>query len=270
MEDLSKHQLILVALLVSFVTSLATGIFTVSLMNQAPKGVVQTINQVVERIVAPQNASVNDATSPVINAEDRITNAVAQVSKSVVKLRSIGSDTIVGLGLVISKNGIIIADKSTLAQLTGFEAVFADGSHSIMTTIQSQINGDIVFLAPNVTASSTFTPISFARSPKLGQTILTLSGTASHNGESTSSLVLAQGIVSRTLLDNINPDGSQPALIDTSISVSNSGSKTTLGSPLFNLDGEVIGINTQTVSKGSDTATFYPITQLKGAIPKVQ
>ena len=52
MNDLSKQQLILLALLVSFVTSLATGIFTVSLMSQAPQEVVQTINNVVERIGA--------------------------------------------------------------------------------------------------------------------------------------------------------------------------------------------------------------------------
>jgi S1-C subfamily serine protease len=175
-----------------------------------------------------------------------------------VKLRSLGSDTVVGLGLVISKDGIIMVDKSTLAQLTGFEAVFANGTHFPMSIIQSQINGDIVFLAPTVVASTTFAPISFAPAPKLGQTILTLSGIISPT--------LAQGIISRTLQENINSDGSQPALIDTSISAS----KIILGSPLFNLDGEVIGMNTKTVSKDLDTAAFYPIMQLKGVVPKIQ
>src|SRR3989338_3691505 len=38
-ENLTKQQIVLVTLLVSFVTSLATGIITVSLMEQEPQGV---------------------------------------------------------------------------------------------------------------------------------------------------------------------------------------------------------------------------------------
>ena len=51
MEQLTKQQIVLVTLLVGFVTSITTGIVTVSLMNQSPKGVSQTITQVVERTI---------------------------------------------------------------------------------------------------------------------------------------------------------------------------------------------------------------------------
>ncbi len=50
-EDLNKNQIILLTLLVSFVTSIATGIVTVTLIDQAPAPVAQTINQIVERTI---------------------------------------------------------------------------------------------------------------------------------------------------------------------------------------------------------------------------
>ena len=51
MESLTKTQIVLLVLLVSFVTSLTTGIVTVTLVNQAPQPVTHTINKVVEKLV---------------------------------------------------------------------------------------------------------------------------------------------------------------------------------------------------------------------------
>ncbi len=49
MEHMTKHQLILLVLLVSFVTALVTGIVTVTLVSQSPQPITQTIQKVIER-----------------------------------------------------------------------------------------------------------------------------------------------------------------------------------------------------------------------------
>ena len=46
MDKLTKTQFVMLVLLVSFVTSLATAIITATLVNQAPPLMTQTINKV--------------------------------------------------------------------------------------------------------------------------------------------------------------------------------------------------------------------------------
>ena len=50
-QDLNKSQLILLAILISFVTSIATGISTVTLMQQAPSSVTVPINRIVKQTI---------------------------------------------------------------------------------------------------------------------------------------------------------------------------------------------------------------------------
>ena len=256
MEHLTKQQLILLTLLVSFVTSLTTGIVTVSLMDQAPQGVTQTVSQVIERTIqaaVPQDAAVGTATSVDPTAE-----AVSQVSKSIVELESSHDDGVTGLGLVVSKQGVIIADRSAIAGLGDYVAVMPDGTHVPVAVVQMQANGDIVFLAPDQASSTVaFTPVSFGATPELGATALTLSGT--------STPVLGQGLVTEAVPADPHSGGNDQGHISTTISSSDA----MLGSPLFGSDGSVSGIATYSLSKG-DAASFYPIAQLKAVIPALK
>lgn len=90
MNELTKTQIVLLVLLVSFVTSLVTGIVTVTLVNQAPAPVTQTINKVIERTietVTPGSSQTAATAAPVIvTQENLIVKIVNRVSPAVVSV----------------------------------------------------------------------------------------------------------------------------------------------------------------------------------------
>ena len=84
MESLTKTQIVLLVLLVSFVTSLATGIVTVTLVNQAPQPITHTINKVVEKLVAKE---VPVKEKPVIfSNEENLVKIIKEASLAVVSV----------------------------------------------------------------------------------------------------------------------------------------------------------------------------------------
>src|SRR3989344_6001453 len=68
MNDMTKHQLILLVLLICFVTALATSVVTATLMDQAPKPITQTIQKVVERVV---DKSIGVVTEPLLKKNEK-------------------------------------------------------------------------------------------------------------------------------------------------------------------------------------------------------
>jgi len=85
MENLTKTQFVSLVILVSFITSLVTGIVTVTLVNQAPPLMTQTINKVIEKVM-PKEIQ-NQISAPLIlNQQDLIVNIVKNVSSAVVSV----------------------------------------------------------------------------------------------------------------------------------------------------------------------------------------
>lgn len=95
MEELSKTQLVLLVLLVSFVTSVATALVTATLIEQAPKPITETIYRVLERNVSSDNEEedqivetiieVNETTL-VVSEEERITDIAETAGSAVVSV----------------------------------------------------------------------------------------------------------------------------------------------------------------------------------------
>ena len=89
MDKLTKTQFVMLVLLVSFVTSLATAIITATLVNQAPPLMTQTINKVIEKAITPEEKQQEETAPPVpvvVTREDLIVKLIQDVSPSVVSV----------------------------------------------------------------------------------------------------------------------------------------------------------------------------------------
>jgi len=276
MEKLTKQQIVLVTLLVSFVTSIATGIVTVALMDQAPAGVTQTINRIVERtiekvVTEPANnnnsAAVITRETIVVKEDDKIVESVDKNKNSVVRIYTniknsvdVEQNTFIGLGTVVSKDGLI-ATGDIFADISGKYLITLDGVKFYPVKVLPR-KSDTHFYFLSVIQDEknpvTFTPVTFSdsNSLKLGQTVIAWGGNV-QNSVSTgivSSLIDAEG-----KKDTASTTASlrEVAAVNTNINLADSIS----GGPLLNLYGEVVGIRVS--ANISDKYNFLPSNILK-------
>ena len=248
MEHLTKQQIVLLTLLVSFVSSIATGIVTVSLLDQAPPAVTQTINRVVERTierVATASTSTPQAVRETIVVKDdqAVVSAIAKASPSVVRIyghyTGSSNNDYLGLGIIVSKSGHIIA-RVSVQDRSSFSAVL-DGGNTVTLSLLSQdsTTGLTLFQSEqstNPVEARAFTSASLGDSDgvKLGQSVIAI------GGESDSSVL--SGVISSIARQGAMRPTGVPAisLIRTSISDNDFISQ----SILINLAGEIIGFKT--------------------------
>ena len=211
MEHLTKQQIVLLTLLVSFVTSISTGIVTVSLMDQAPEA-THTISQIIEKTVeqaAPQNASVGVVS---ISIDDQIASSTASVESSLVKIQQANTGTVVGIGVLDLNRNIVITDPTIVTAGQFYTALLSDGE-------VVPLNQNSFTLAHTPVMSANINIVSTS-SLKLGQKVFALTGTTT--------TVLGDGIITELLNNDIGTS------IDTH--------DFTPGSILFDIQGNLIGI----------------------------
>lgn len=281
-ERLTKMQIVLLTLLVSFVTSIATGIVTVTLMDQAPPAITQTINRVVERTIEKvvpdksQGASVvTKEVTLVVKEEDLITDSIEKNSKSVVRIKEINADgetsRLVGLGIVVSSDGIVATDSSIIKNDQVYIIETASGksfnANAIKTNSDTAGGASSEFLAieiPEGQEEIVFPPITFSNTKtlKLGQTVISLTGEERTD--------VAIGIISGLIKDEITVGTSTTTTTVLSIIKTNINEKDVLaGSPLINIFGEVVGISTVNSFIGK-TALFKPVSVIRSALSDIQ
>src|SRR3989338_2386209 len=94
-KDLNKSQLILLTLLVSFVTSIATGIATVTLLQEVPAPVSQTINRVVQQTIEKVVPSYlpGKTQTVIVKEDDLVVDSVTKVRSNIGTLYSTKDST---------------------------------------------------------------------------------------------------------------------------------------------------------------------------------
>jgi flavin-binding protein dodecin len=262
---LNTQQIILLCLLVSFVTSIATGITVVSLLQQSPEPVTQTINRVIERTVetvtqqpiedikniisqAPSKPS-KEVVTVVVNQEDQSINAVAKNESSIVRLYSNAkNETFITMGIVVNQAGDILVDKRMVDKRGTYLAYYGSRKFTVKSQ-PSMETTDFITLKITTDSPNDFTAATFGDSAslKLAQSVISLSGSS-------------QTSVSTGEIESLNK-ASDGSLVSLKTSVD--GQNVLTGSVLLNLTGSIIGIKVATLE---DRTMFMPINNLKSQI----
>lgn len=241
LEQLTKTQLILLALLVSFVTSIATGIVTVTLVNQAPTDVIRTVNRVVEKTVervVPGETKIVERVKEVSTPteSDLAVSAVNKSQDVVVYVKSL--DGLETRGFFVSSTGIAVVD-----YVPGFfedisvNVTWSGNTNTTTPTLPatvkkvSEANG-LMLIALKETPKSgvPFVNLSQAIVPTIGKNVISVGyspkiGTNVEFGKVTA------------IVDKDLPEGSRRFV------VSPAGSYSHIGSPVIDYSARVLGMN---------------------------
>ncbi len=239
MEHLSKQQIVLLTLLVSFVTSIATGITTVSLMDQSPASVTQTINRVVEKTIekvvpVPSPASPSKEVTVVVKEEDLVIKSVESVKNSIVRLTNRRDPNLFGIGIIINNNGLFVSDIETADEPKGFSASYKGVNYEVALIQKDEISGLAFYRLP---PEAKGVGIGFGNMAQIksGQSIVALSGKERD--------IVSIGVLSSVIENDIKTESGIVKKIS-SIETTLDESSLSSGTPLSNLEGKLIAIKT--------------------------
>jgi putative serine protease PepD len=264
MEELNKTQIVLLCLLVSFVTSIGTGIITTSLLREVPQNVTQTINRVVERTVetvAPQvTTNTNTVTrevTVVVKEEDLVIDSIKKSRNSLVRVTktsgtgSSAVSTVQTVGVIVKSDGTVLTDKRFVDNGASYFVTMPTGEVLSFKIAGTSEKGNAAFLAPILKETKTYAPITMSRSenPQLGQTVIAVGGKEKE--------AVAIGRINSLGNENVTTSGSGNATSTTSSVVSAIETDTPLrdsvaGSILLNLNGEMIGFENYDRATGQE------------------
>ncbi len=247
LEKLNTTQVVLLVLLVSFVTSIATGIATVSLMEKAPADVTRVISRIVEKpieTIIPGETKVVTETV-VVRESELIAQAVSQTLPSIVRVyETSGRDLVFkGFGVIVSEDGRVLTHKNIVEKNKQYTVALQSGSQLAGLGLEeNDLHGYIQLEASSDISLAQLPRISLVPfdTLELGESVIAIGGGATPT--------ISSGIISA--LVPATPETNDMPLVKASVQ----SGQLVAGSPLINLDGKVIG-----VFRDSEGPTFTPL-----------
>lgn len=247
MEHLTRSQIVLLTLFVSFVSSMATGIVVVTLMQQAPEPVWQTITNVVEKTIEKAVPTIVEkpGKTVVVKDEDLVVAAIERNTKSVVVFNTPGAAGEIlpaGVGVIVSAGGLVVTDRANFNN--GLLTTTVNGAKYTLEVVQGGnegvlVLGKLVPQAPLATSTppTVFAPVTFGNpgALKVGQTSIVIGG---RDGKTATT-----GLINRfDTYTTTNKDTKEETTILDNIGLSTRFAATSNGAPIITLSGEVVGI----------------------------
>jgi S1-C subfamily serine protease len=244
-EELNKNQIILLTLLISFITSIATGIVTVTLMDQAPQGVTGPITRVVERTVeriVPGEKEVIREVPIIVTEEDLIVQTIDRATPAVFRLveKVDGSDKRIGSAFIIDTGGLLVTDAKILGNGQGsYSIVTDDGKNFAVDVVKGAGGKEGALLKIKDAVLEDFSELIKDISPlevtakeiTVGQTVVAVGATGGGN--------LAASVSIISSISEVEDGSSELMMLRT-----NAATPDNIGGPLLDIHGQVTGINT--------------------------
>lgn len=180
------------------------------------------------------------------HANDTFAEIYQTAGPSVVAISVVAEEGAGGSGFVIDRDGHIVTNAHVVDEATEIVVEFLQGAIVRAELVGSDLSSDLAVLKVDVPADQ-LQPIVFADSDQLtvGQTVLAIGSPFRQGWTLTSGIISA---VDRTIQSLTEFSIGGVIQTDASINPGNSGG------PLLNLDGEVIGVNSQIISAARSSA----------------
>lgn len=293
MEELTKTQIILLVLLVSFVTSLTTVVVTISILGEAQYSDPQTILQrVVERASGDGNEKPreNEQKVVVIKEENLIVEAVERVSPAVVSIVAAKDLPVVerffidpfggegffrqffeyapsgpsgkterreigrGTGFLVTEDGYLITNKHVVAD--------TDAEYTVILNSGGTFNAKVVARDPihdiavvKIDGGPFPTaPLGNSETIRVGQSVVAI-GNALGQFSNTVSVGVISGTQRTFIASGAGGSDELHRVLQTDAAINPGNS----GGPLLDLNGNVIGINTAMVSGAENIGFAIPV-----------
>lgn len=184
MEDLNQKQLVLLVILVSFVTSITTGIMTVSLIDYAPLEVTKNVERIIERTVEYVSPKEIEVGKEIIEVReiveqriiDRGDDIITEIGEELrfVSVLVFGEDNqFRGRGMLYSENSLILPFVSEEGS-EYFIKVFG-GVEPIK--VKSDFSSSLGFSVAKTTDENVFSSVLLSEvTPRSGATVIHIGG----------------------------------------------------------------------------------------------